>query len=175
MDMQCLLNSVDSANPIRFVRNISNPPRMIDFFCFIDLYFKGSERYVSCCHEDPLDGGNFWFTHVSSFPVEMVLRYEIVELPFQGDFQIDTFPIWKRHNSTMDVCLIQRMFQCAVRHLVENGLIRSDSDLHQRPVDEQFEFFAHDLTHEGLQRVRSGYRRWTERAFVGGDLDPINW
>lgn len=175
MDLQILLDNMDSEKSIWFVRNTSQPPKMYDFFVFIDLYTKESETWVSCSHKDPLDGGRFWFTHLFGFPLEEVLGYESVRLPFQGDFQIDSFPIWKRHNSTMDVRLIQRMFQSAVRHLVENGLIRSDSDLHLRPVDEQFEFFAHDLTPEGLKRVRSGYRRWTERAFVGGDLDPINW
>ena len=174
MDMQVLFNSVDSANPIRFVRSITRPPRMIDFFYFIDLETKGSTKYVICQHVDPLDGKAFWFTHVCGFLIDEVLGYETVDLPFEGDFQIDSFLLWKLHGTT-DLLAISMVFQSAVRHLVENRLIRSDSDLHQRPVDEQFEFFAHDLTHEGLKRVRSGYRRWTERAFVGEDLDPINW
>lgn len=175
VNLQILIDNVDSETPIRFVRNDSRPPRMIDFFCFIDLYMKGSERYVDCCHQDPLDGGNFWFTHRCGFPVEMVLGCEVVDLPFQGDFQIDSFAIWKRHNSTMDVLLIKKMFRSAVQHMVANGLISSESDLHTRPIDEQFAFFAHDLTPEGLQRVRNGYRRWTERAFIGGTFDTIDW
>jgi hypothetical protein len=175
VSLQILIDNVDSETPIWFVRNDSRPPKMYDFFVFIDLYFRGSERYVSCCHQDPLDGGNFWFTHHCGFPVEMVLGYKVVELPFVGEFQIDSFEIWKKHNSTMDVLLIKKMFRSAVQHLVANGLISSESDLHSRPVDEHFEFFAHDLTSEGLQRVRSGYRKWTEQAFVGGNFDTVDW